>query len=302
MLAVLQKSGLALQGGRYDLRKSTVLRISGARMAESQALKYYYRAYFRPDGLDVFKGFDRALDGNGRGQGYAVAWHRANWEFSPFAIWNELICGELGRFLRLPIPPFAMTRSTLQDKARLFSSLDFASTRARLPRIIPEFCVQRLEPLCAGVLVFDILIANEDRHDENLVVDQVMQPREMHVFDHDQALLGGCRLKGLERLTELRDRLGITGSTVTGGNRHVFIDLITRYASFGEWCDRLRAIPDWFIDSVCTEARAHGLDPQLSQEVAYFLKYRRDRIHDIVESHRDSFAIGDWPKQKRLSL
>jgi hypothetical protein len=300
MLAVTHNLFLPVHAGRYVPRKFIAFRISGESMAAPQPLKYYYRAYFRPDGLDVFKGFDRQLDWKGRGQGYAVAWHRSNWESSPFAIWNELICGEIGRFLRLPVPPFAMTRSELADNARLFTSLDFACTRAKLPRIIPEFCVQRLEPLCAGVLAFDILIANEDRHDENLVVDQVMQPREMHVYDHDQALLGGCRLTGLERLVALRDRLGITGSTVTGGNRHVFLDLITRYASLSEWCARIRMIPDWFIESVCAEARAHGLDKKISQEAAFFLKYRRDRIHNLIEGHKDAFAIGDWPRQQRL--
>lgn len=265
--------------------------------------QYYYRAFFRPDGIDVFDGFDRKLDDVGRGLGYAMAWHRGNWSESPFAIWNELICGEIGRFLRLPVPPFAMTQFDKEiGRGRLFSSLDFACTRAKLPRVIPDLCVAQLEYLCAGVLAFDILIANEDRHDRNLVVDQVMQPRQMHVFDHDQALFGGCLVRGKERLIELRDRLGITGGTITGGNRHVFIDLIKSYASLKAWCERIRAIPNWFIDSVCNEARSQGLVKDLANRAAYFLKHRRDRIYDLIESHKEEFAIGDWNRQRHLDI
>ncbi|MGH7136016.1 MAG: hypothetical protein ACREHD_09765, partial [Pirellulales bacterium] len=72
-------------------------------------------------------------------------------------------------------------------EAPLFSSLDFNFNREKLPPVVPDICVQRLLRDCTGVLLFDIWIANEDRHDANLLVDKVGAPGEMMVFDHDQA-------------------------------------------------------------------------------------------------------------------
>lgn len=191
---------------------------------------YFFKACFRPNSLDAFEGFDVGIDGQGKGRGYATAWHKAEWSQSPYSVFNELICGELGRFIRLPVPPFAVTYHEADGSKPLFSSLDFNNTRDTLPPIIPESCVERVLPLCAGILVFDIFIANRDRHDENLLADNADRPKAMHVFDHDQALLGGSPaypFSGIERLEKTVDRLGITGSSITGGHPHVFLPLIT---------------------------------------------------------------------------
>lgn len=71
--------------------------------------KYFYRAFWKPDQLELLGTLDAGLSADGRGLGYAQAWHRGKSERSPYAVPNEYICGELGRFLRLPVPPFAIT-------------------------------------------------------------------------------------------------------------------------------------------------------------------------------------------------
>ena len=50
--------------------------------------------------------------------------------------------------------------------------------------------LQRLPDVCTGIVLFDVLIANCDRHDDNLVVDNDIAPREIYVYDHDIALFG----------------------------------------------------------------------------------------------------------------
>jgi hypothetical protein len=66
--------------------------------------KHHYRAVFYPDQLGI-----AAPGPDGRGLGYTQAWHRTNWSASPYCIVNEMIAAEIGYFLRLPIPPFAVT-------------------------------------------------------------------------------------------------------------------------------------------------------------------------------------------------
>lgn len=154
---------------------------------------------------------------------------------------------------------------------------------------------------CAqGVVVFDILIANPDRHDENLLVDRVLKPSRMHVFDHDQALLGGEEEHGIERLEKLRDRLGITGSSITGGTGHVLLPHIRDSRHVYQWAERVRCIPKWFIQSVTSEAKSYGLEGSIADRVADFLEYRCSGISRIIDSHRSEFSVADWPQERWL--
>jgi hypothetical protein len=270
-------------------------------MAAKSEPHFFYRALFKPDSLDVFEGFDNGPGRFGRGLGYTQAWHRSSWSRSPYAVFNELICGEIGRFLRLPVPPFAITFAHgATNKEPLFSSLDFNFQRAKLPRVIPEKCVEKLPFLCAGVVVFDILIANPDRHDENLLVDRVLKPSRMHVFDHDQALLGGEEGSGIARLDKLRDRLGITGSSITGGTGHVLLPHIRESRHVYQWAKRVKCIPKWFIESVTSEAKSYGLEKSLADRVADFLEYRCSGISRIIDAHRSEFSVADWPQERWL--
>jgi hypothetical protein len=263
-------------------------------------LTYFFRALFRPKALDVFGNFSLDLEEDGRALGYAQAWHKGAWEFSPYAVYNEYVCGEIGHFLRLPIPPFAITyRDSDSGHEPIFSSLDFNFTRANLPAVIPDLCVEALPPLSAGVVAFDILIANDDRHDKNLVVDNVLRPRAMHIFDHERALLGGGGKDiGIDRLHLLRDRLGITGGPVTGGNSHCLRPFIASYRHLKRWLDRIGELPEWFINAVCAEARHYGLDKALADEAAFFLHHRSRTITQIVNRNREAFpSISDWPAE-----
>ena len=63
----------------------------------------------------------------------------------PYRFANELVCGNLAQYLRLPIPPFAVTFLEKQTGVELkneilFSSVDFNYERDELPLPDSDAC------------------------------------------------------------------------------------------------------------------------------------------------------------------
>jgi hypothetical protein len=216
---------------------------------------------------------------------------------APYCIPNELICGELGRFLRLPVPPVGIVSQA--SRGPLFASLDFSLAGNSLPPVNVVNCVQILPSLSAGLLLFDIWVANCDRHAENFSVDFLSTPPQMNIFDHSHALFGYAAGQGEARLATLRDRLGISWTTNnpvdSGQHRHCLLDAVNVDNHFTFWLDRIRATPDFYIEEVCQDAAPYGLTAQEVAAVIAFLKVRRDTLRGIVNNHRPEFsAIQAW--------
>jgi hypothetical protein len=227
--------------------------------------KFFNQAQFRQDdtGAFIMPGSD------GRVLGSADAWHRRNYESSPYCIPNELICAKIGTFLGLPIPSHAITWF---DNEPFFSSLNFNPGDAKPPHIEPSICAEKFPWDCTGILFFDILVANNDRHDENLAVDNVANPRQLIVYDHDQALFGSI---GPARLENMRDRLGVTGSPQTGGNACCLLGAMGTVKYFNEWWGRVFDIPVWFIEDACKAAIDLGINRSEATQARDFLAYRK---------------------------
>ena len=136
---------------------------------------------------------------------------KCNSASTPYCIPNELICAELGRFLGLPIPPAGIVHAPAAKPGHWFASLDFNLTGNALPPVEPTRCCAELPRLAAGLLLFDALVANCDRHRQNFSIDFLASPPAMNVFDHSHALFGFRDGQGVARLAELRDRLGMSG-------------------------------------------------------------------------------------------
>jgi len=88
---------------------------------------------------------------------------------SEFTIANELICARIGQTIGLPVPSGVLAEDAA--KRLYYLSLDVSFEGKALPPVIPaEFATQ--EPwLAAGVVVFDVFIANGDRNRANLSRD-----------------------------------------------------------------------------------------------------------------------------------
>lgn len=221
---------------------------------------------------------------------------------SEYSIPNEFISCEIGRFLRLPIPPGALIREA-HSEAIWYASLNFDVEGEELPPVDADYCTSELPDLSTGVLVFDILLANSDRHRGNLTIDSSTQPPALSVFDHSHALFGGrvgqeVQL-GKPRLESLQERLAISNSTITRGvargNRHCLLDGISTSAHFDKWIERVEAIPDFFIKEVCLEAVGLGIGDSEAQAANDFLVYRKGKLRDIIRENESEFrSIEQW--------
>jgi hypothetical protein len=221
---------------------------------------------------------------------------RGNSDVSPYLIPNEWICGNLAWFLRLPIPPFALVRKSSTQKG-MFASLKFGTSDSTPDDARPERCVQSLPDLCTGILLFDVLVANGDRHVGNIKVDDPFQPSLMHVFDHDRALLGCVAKGGRRRLGHMLTRMGILGGSGSfgGEQRHCFIDELNTAAHFGKWLERIRQIPDWFVGEICRQVRGLGVTQLEAEAAMSFLRHRKTQIRSLVTSNKAAFSgVRNW--------
>lgn len=222
---------------------------------------------------------------------------KTNSAAAPYCVPNELICGELARMLRLPVPPVGVI--VRPGDTPLIASLDFNLTGNSLPDVDVAQCITDLPDLSAGLLMFDIWIANLDRHRGNFSVDFLAKPPQMNIFDHSHALFGFAAGQGEARLNGLIDRLGISWTTnipfVSGKHRHCLLDAIDTDTHLYKWVDRIQAVPDYFIEDVCQDAQPGGLTPAEIAAAILFLKQRRDHLRDILNAHHAEFtAIKGW--------
>lgn len=213
---------------------------------------------------------------------------------APYCVPNEVVCGEIGRFLGLPVPPAGVVYTPKGDDL-FYASLDFNLTGNTLPPVNVTKCVSVLPRESAGVLLFDILIANSDRHGRNLSVDFSAKPPKMNIFDHGHALFGKDAGNGVARLEKLSDRLGVSAGSRTAGNRHCLLDQIDTDAHFGQWFERVRSIPHFVIEDLCADLPGLGCTKGEATAAANFLKYRCAKLGQIVAANKLQFtAIKTW--------
>ena len=213
----------------------------------------------------------------------------------PYNVPNEMIAAGLGSILRLGIPPHGLFRDPSDSSKVYFGTVDFNEDRTKLPPMHLPDLVVKLPFESAGLLLFDVLIANPDRHPGNIAGNLSSSPGCIHVFDHGHALFGYQAFGGIARLTELEDRLGITGGSVTQQHRHCLLDLVTEPSHFEEWLSRIEAIPDFYIRELCQEQISFGIAPGEALKMEQFLCHRKRTIRDLVKGNKAEFrGIKDW--------
>lgn len=213
---------------------------------------------------------------------------------APYCIANEYICGRIGRLLGLPVPPVGLMSAggTIADVR--FASLDFNFTGINLPPLTLAQCQNMAPRIKTGIILFDVFIANSDRHRGNLAQDAA-NPANLAVFDHSHALLGTVAGEGRQRLIDMEDSLGITGGGVTGGNIQCLLRNLPTANFLQEWVHRIRWIPNYFIEDICREVVGMGVTQDESDAVADFLIRRKDYMVALLNDNQAQFhGITQW--------
>lgn len=199
---------------------------------------------------------------------------------------NEFICSRLGQVLSLPIPPGAIVEGS-GTASKAWVTLSFSAVP--LPPVDPASVVAAFPTMAAELVVFDILIANPDRHTGNLAL--MHSPNRLEVYDHSHALLGTTAGDGVARLRGVSADLGIGG--------HCLAAALTDGDAIARAVDNVRnTIRDLDARRICTEAGLLdiGLSPAEAREVAEILNQRRRELGDLVSRNKAAFPnVHSWP-------
>jgi hypothetical protein len=132
------------------------------------------RKYSESEGINVDNTFDIECQAFGKSPS----------DVSPYLIANEWIAASIAQFLQLPIPPFSIM-GRKRPQSRMFASYSFDGVRKNDKKTVPanpDALYKAFPDACTGIVLFDILIANFDRHARNIRVDKPDKPTTRFTF------------------------------------------------------------------------------------------------------------------------
>lgn len=206
--------------------------------------------------------------------GMASVAKKAN-QAEPNIVINELICNQLARAIFLPCPPGALIENAGAD---YFCSLNFNLSGQSLPPSPIGVVLANHPALCWGIIMFDVLIMNPDRHNRNLSYDRVTD--RVQIFDHSRAFLP---------LQTTIDAAIAQNSNGLGFQMHCLKNEIATMDGHDFWAARINAIPDYFIEEAVSEICAIGFPSDKKALTIDFLKQRRSNIASIIKNNIASF-------------
>jgi hypothetical protein len=215
-------------------------------------------------------------------------------DISEYTIANEIVAARLGQALGLPIPAGVVAEDS---SAKLYYfSLDVSKTGHSLPPIHPPDLLAQDPFHAAGCVIFDIYIANEDRHAGNLSLDPAFSPPRLSLFDHGHSLLGPNSGQASTRLPQVAASPGCLGPPNEPGNRQAILDHLTSAVDIDRWIARVEQLPDYVLEDACSQLSAElNVTAQLRDELEVWLKARKTSLRGIVTSHRAEFhSVTSW--------
>ena len=192
----------------------------------------------------------------------------------PFAVANELICGQLGRGLGLPIPPGFI----IEDGGTPWHvSLDFNLAGQQLPPADCAALAQRHPDLAAGIVVFDSWIVNADRHPGNLAFDQ--STGGVNLFDHSHAFYAAT----------LGRQYLINHENAALAHSHCLTPHLTDLVGVDRWLGRLNEVPRFWVEDAVQSAVSVGLPAADVQYCIDYLLNRRSALRGLLQQQQNAF-------------
>ena len=195
----------------------------------------------------------------------------------PNIVINELFCNLIARSLFLPCPPGALLEN---GGEHYYSSLNFNLAGQALPPAPITQIAANFPEICWGVILFDVLVMNPDRHNKNLSFDRTTNV--IQIFDHSRAFLP-CKSNIDTAIKDNNGKLGFSG--------HCLKNEISTMNGFDYWTNRIKILPDYVIEESVTEISHIGFPIDKKALTIDFIKSRRDNIDSLITSN-----IKEFPK------
>lgn len=189
----------------------------------------------------------------------------------PYILVNEIMCNALARCLLLPCPPGAIVDRSGDP---WFFSLDFNLAGHPLPPADPAAIVAEDPRLAWGIILFDSLVMNHDRHDKNIAHDTAT--KRVQIFDHSHAFLRGGN-GDIANILSDSDGKPCLGDNCLAGE-------INDLDGMTMWAERIKSIPDFFIEGVLDAVVQVGLPAGVKTDCVAFMKKRRAEVGNIIAS------------------
>lgn len=197
-------------------------------------------------------------------------------ETYPNLIVNEIICAHLARILLLPIPPGFVVQS---ESDRFFASLNFNLAGESLPPVNPQKLIESDASLATGIVVFDSLVMNSDRHNKNIAFDS--SNGAIEIFDHSHALLASMKEDRFnEHFSEMSDKVCI--------DNHCLSKFLDDWSLFESWFEKVQQIPDFYIKEAIQAAQPDHISAKAATELENFLLTRRNNLKEIFTTNISS--------------
>lgn len=201
----------------------------------------------------------------------------------PYTVPSELICANLARAIRLPVPPSLVVEDA--SGVPFHVSMNFALAGENLPPADAAAAVAHDASLCAGAVLFDLWVCNGDRHAGNLAFD--LTQGRMMLFDHSHALFASQDIDGW--LAQSRSAFNIGG--------HCLAAHLQSAADFATWNNRIAMVPEYFIEGLVKDAVEVGLPLDKVKACTEFLLHRRQNLLAILKTGAHAFPqvpAADW--------
>ena len=190
----------------------------------------------------------------------------------PLVVASEFVCYMLAQAILLPIPPGFIVDLNLEPH---YVSLNFNLAGMTLPPADAVLIATNHPELAAGIVLFDVWVANSDRHSQNIHFDQTSD--RIEIFDHSHASL----------LNDAADLAIRTTQLAIGG--HCLASELRSVAGITSWSERISEVPEFYIRAAVEEAAEIGLPADRIAPCLDFLLERRTRLVTLMKDNRGAF-------------